>query len=96
MHAHAIQFDPNLQLRELYAMERAAANKRADTVRRKLKFASSSATEWTFGDCISAVDSHQDSSGQAEQQQGEEKSLVSEDQKLSSSNMGSKIFSDWA
>jgi len=39
MHGHAMQFDPNLQMRELYAMRLAEAKQTAD-VRKKLRFAS--------------------------------------------------------
>jgi hypothetical protein len=96
MHSHAIQFDPSLQLKELYAMERAAANKRAETVRKKLRFASTLMTESTSEEYIPGLQAREESQGQAQEQYKQKESALRKDKELPTSELANGSFSGWA
>jgi hypothetical protein len=96
MHAHAIQFDPNLLLKELYALQRGAANKRAEEVRRKLRFASVLGVESTFGAGVEGMSRREGSEGEARGRRGEDEWAFGRERKLSASRPAGGSFSGWA
>jgi hypothetical protein len=96
MHGHAIQLNLNLQLQELYALERAAAKKRADEVRKKLRFASASIAESTSEDCIVELQSREESEGQEQAQSEQTETSLRKDKELPTSKAEGNSLSSWA
>jgi hypothetical protein len=99
MHVHANQVNPNTQADALYAAEKAAAKRAAESTRRKLlEFASELAGEAESGEaCVVKLGTREESQGQAEKQnQPNQQGRKKKEEESAGSEDADGSISDWA
>jgi hypothetical protein len=96
MHVHANQINPNPQLEALYAAEKAAAKRAAESTRKKLlEFASELAGEADSEDaCVVKLEARGESEEHAEEQNPQDSRRKPKER--SDSEKADKSISDWA
>ena len=98
MHVHANQINPNTQLDALYAAEKAAAKRAAESTRKKLlEFASELAGEGDSEEaCVVKLGEREEAEEQAQQRNDENQGSRKKSRERVDSEDADSTISDWA